>query len=250
MADDSTLLDRTVSQPASEKPMRSAGLGATPWRRSIALALALLCFVSEARAEWRRGEAVDPDTGDALDAVIGLNERGHSLMLTRDPNGGVRAIFKLPVGDGDFLDQAQPPRVSIDGGPQRQVPPAGAGLTWAAFPVWNGSGEALTGLLRELMQGETIEVTYFLNGGGYKETSFSLDGARDTIAEAFGLRAEVSAEEIREAVALEEALLVEAERCGAEKGKKRERCLDALRACVAEAQNASELRDCLGTSRS
>jgi hypothetical protein len=230
--------------------MRSASLAAPRWRWSIALSLALLCFVSDAQADWRRGEAIDPDTGDALDAVIGLNERGHSLMLARDPNGGVRAIFKLPVGDGDFLDQAQPPRISIDGGPQRQVPLAGTGLTWAAFPVWNGSGEALTGLLRELMQGESLELTYFLHGGGYKETSFSLDGARNTIAEAFGLRAEVSEEEIREAVALEQALLVEAERCGAEKGKKRDRCLDALRACVAEAENANELGDCLARSGS
>ncbi|HUP24177.1 MAG TPA: hypothetical protein VNB06_14695 [Thermoanaerobaculia bacterium] len=239
-----------LSASLAGSPAQRPRLPATPWRWSIALTLALLCFVPDAQADWRRGEAIDPDTGDALDAVIGLNERGHSLMLARDPHGSVRAIFKLPVGDRDFLDQAEPPRISIDGGPQRQVPLAGTGLTWAAFPVWNGSGEALTGLLRELMQGETIEVTYFLNGGGYKETSFSLDSARTTIAEAFGLRSDVSAEEIREAVALEEALLVEAERCGAEKGKKRDRCLDALRACVAEARDATELRDCLGRSGS
>jgi hypothetical protein len=210
-----------------------------------AFALALLLAAPAAYAEWTRGPAVDPDSGDAVEGAIGRNERGFSLLLLREAAGGVRAVFRLPAGDRDFLAEAQAPRISLDGGSPRQVPLVAAGLTWAAFPVWNGTGEALTGTLRELMQGETLEVTYYLNGGGYKQTSFSLHGAREIIAETFGLRADVSAEESRLAAELEAAVLSEAERCAAEKGKKRERCLEALRACVPKSQTADELRGCL-----
>jgi hypothetical protein len=198
-----------------------------------------------ARAEWARGEAVDPETGDALSGVTGTNGAGYALVLARDESGGVRAIFRLPAASRDFLAQSEPPRVSIDGAPPSRVPPGAAGLTWVSFPVWNGAGEALTGLLREIMQGKTLSVAYSLHGGGYKETSFQLTGAGEAIAAAFGLRAVVGDDEIRAAAALENALFAAAERCGAEKGKKRERCLAALRACAAEAKTSDELRSCL-----
>ena len=234
---------RSDHRPA---PASNRFAGTAPVNRPLLalLALALLGAAPLSSAEWGRGEASDPETGDRISGVVGENDRGYSLLLARDEAGGVRATFRLPAGDRDFLAESQPPRIAIDGGPTRQVPLAGAGLTWVAFPVWNGSGEALTGLLRELMQGRAVTVTYFLRDGAYKETAFSREGAAAAIAEEFGLRAEVGAEEVRQAAELEEALLREAERCGAEKGKRRDRCLDALRACAAKAKTAVELVAC------
>jgi hypothetical protein len=232
---------RRSSQRVAGRPAR-AGITASS---RAALAITLLLAAPPARAEWTRGPATDPESGDAIEAVVGTNAAGFSVLFAHDPAGGVRATFRLPPNDRDFLDAARAPRVSIDGGPTRQVPLAAASLTWVAFPVWNGAGEALTGLLREIMEGETLEVTYFLHGGGYKDATLPLDGARAVLAEAFGLRAEVSAEELRQAAELESAILAEADRCGAEKGKKRDRCLDTLRACAAEAKAAGALRACL-----
>jgi hypothetical protein len=230
------------ARTATPAPVRRAPMGSR-----LAIALALLVAASTARAEWTHGAAIDPESGDAIDAVVGTNAAGFSLLFARDATGGVRATFRLPPNDRDFLDAARAPLVAIDGGPARQVPLAAASLTWIAFPVWNGAGEGLTGLLREIMEGETLHVTYFLHGGGYKETTLPLDGARGVLADAFGLRAAVSAEELRQAAEFESAVLAEAERCGAEKGKKRDRCLDTLRACAAEAQAADALRACLST---
>lgn len=230
--------------------MPHPSFGSRPRRRRagpsrIALALGLALVTADTLpAEWARGSATDPETGDEVEAVIGDNERGFRLVLVRDPAGGVRAIFRLPSSDRDFLAETQAPRIALDGGAARQVPLAAAGLTWAAFPVWNGAGEALTGTLRELMQAESLALTYYLNGGGYKETVFPLAGAREVIAEAFGLRAEVSVEESQRAAALEAALLTAAEQCGAEKGKKRDRCLEALRGCAGKAGTAEELGEC------
>lgn len=222
------------------RPRRSP---ARPARIALAIGLALW-NAGTLSAEWTRGSATDPESGDPIEAVIGDNEQGFSLVLVRDPAGGVRAIFRLASGDRDFLTETQAPRIALDGGAARQVPLAAAGLTWAAFPVWNGAGEALTGTLRELMQAEALAVTYYLNGGGYKETVFPLAGAREVIADAFGLRADVSVEEMQRAASLEAALLAAAERCATEKGKKRDRCLEALRGCAGKVGTAEELGEC------
>jgi hypothetical protein len=220
-----------------------------PARFAAPLALALLAAGS-ASAQWQQRDVLDPRSGDTVNAPGGRNERGFQLDLLRADSGEVFAFFRLPPGDRDFLDAAKPPILALDGGPQQSVLLIEAGLTWAAFPVWNGQGSGTTGLLRDLMQAAALEVTYFLHGGGYKSTRFALDGAAPLLAAAFAIPERLSADEIADARELETALEQEGARCLELKGKKRQRCLDVARACLAKVTSATELHECIAASSS
>jgi hypothetical protein len=206
---------------------------------------AAFALAGPAVADWAQREVVDPRSGDAEIAPSGRNAAGFALDLLREEAGEVLAIFRLPPGERDFLDAMRPPIVALDQGPEQAVLLREGGLTWAAFPVWNGVGDAAAGLLRDLMQGRSVEVTYFLHGGGYKSTRFELEGAAPVIAGAFGVPERLSAEQIARAAELEAAIEEEGVRCLELKGKRRERCLEVARGCIENATSVGELRECV-----
>ncbi|HVS16857.1 MAG TPA: hypothetical protein VMV46_23335 [Thermoanaerobaculia bacterium] len=187
----------------------------------------------------------DPRSGDRAAAPGGRNDRGFQLDLLRGEAGEVVAIFRLPPGNPDFLDAARPPVLRVDDGPPQAALLREAGLTWVAFPVWNGQGAAATGTLRELMEGATLEVTYFLYGGGYKSTTLPLAGAAPVLAAAFGVPERITAEQRAAARELEAALEQEGARCLELKGRKRERCLEVARVCIGSSATAADLRACI-----
>ena len=207
--------------------------------------MAAFALAGSASADWALREVVDPRSGDTRSAPGGRNAAGFQLDLLREDSGELVAFFRLPPGERDFLDATKPPILTVDQGPERTVLLREGGLTWVAFPVWNGQGDAATGLLRDLMQARSIEITYFLHGGGYKSTELALDGAASVLAAAFDIPERLSVEQIARARELEAAIQEEGVRCLELKGKKRERCLEAARGCIEKATSAAELRDCI-----
>ena len=227
----------TIAEP------RARGQRVAQW---FVLATAVTSAVA---ADWAERAIIDPRSGDALEAPGARNPDGFQLDLLRDAeDGSVIGVFRLPPGERDFLDASRPPALALDQGAERSVILLEGGLTWAAFPVWNGHGEAATGLLRDLMQAARLEVTYFLHGGGYKSTRFALDGAASLLAKAFDLPERLSEDEVATARELETAIEAEGVRCLELKGRRRERCLDAARTCIDQATDAAALRACLARS--
>jgi hypothetical protein len=196
-------------------------------------------------AQWAEREVMDPRSGDTVAAPGGRSAEGFQLDLLRQDDGEVIAVFRMPPGNPDFLDAKQPPTLRIDGEPPQTVLLLEAGLTWVAFPVWNGQGVAATGTLRSLMQGTRLEVTYFLHGGGYKSAMISLVGARPLLAEAFGIPEDITPELRAVARELEAAVEQQGARCLELKGKKRERCIETSLACIGSSATADALRQCL-----
>ncbi|HVS63920.1 MAG TPA: hypothetical protein VMT85_10520 [Thermoanaerobaculia bacterium] len=238
-----------------DAPPRSAPAEPEPHshRAIVCCVAAALALAGAASADWALREVVDPRSGDIRSAPGTRNAEGFQLDLLREDSGEVVAFFRLPPGEQDFLDATKPPIVSVDGGPEHAVLLREGGLTWAAFPVWNGQGDAATGLLRDLMQAETvearsIEITYFLHGGGYKSTELALAGAAPVLTAAFGIPERLSVEQIARASELEAAIQEEGARCLELKGRKRERCLEAARACIETAASAAQLRKCVAAA--
>jgi hypothetical protein len=211
------------------------------------LLLPLLTVAAGDGAEWTVARILDPLSQEEVQAATVHNEDGFALSLFREGGGTrVNGLFRFPAGRLDFLDPGRSPSFRIDGQATQQTYHLAGELKWAEFPVWHGEGEALTGTLRDLMEGEMLTFTYYLHGGGYKETIFTLAGAKGTIAEILGIRADVSREERERAAALEAATQAAVDSCVALKKKPREQCLARLRVCGDEhPETAAELRECL-----
>jgi hypothetical protein len=242
----------TTARRSRTRGVETDGLRAVgSWAWGSILLVALLAAAARpAAGQWQVREVMDPRSGDTVSAPGGRSDRGFQLDLLRSgaAEGGPRevvAVFRLPPGDPDFLAEGQPPVLRIDDGPSRTALLREAGLTWVAFPVWNGQGIAATGDLRELMQGARLEVTYFLHGGGYKTAVLPLAGARSVLAAAFGIPEEVTPEQRAAALELESAIEAEGARCLELRGKKRERCIEVARACIESSATATELRACI-----
>lgn len=203
-------------------------------------------------AAWVVRELSNPldEEGDTrVSGLVTTQEEGHRLELLALPDRTVALVFRLAPRELDILDLTQPFALGFDDRPPTHLPPLGGGLQWLAVRVWDGAGEGLTGTLRELMQSDRLTVRYALGGGGYKTAHFDTAGSGGPIAEAFGLRSQVTAEELEAARERERVIAEEAIRCSALKKKKQEICVEKARRCMTEARDALSLRECLGGVR-
>lgn len=212
--------------------------------------LASLLATAPAQAAWMLETLTDPATDVEVRAAVGRGGSGFLLAVFREHEGGrVVGLLRMPAGRADFLAAERPPVLVLDGGTPLEPSLLDGDLKWQRFALWHGRGEPLAGLLRDWMEGASLTVRYPLYGGGYKEERFSLDGARDVIAAALGVRGEVGADELEVARKLEQARSRELERCLATtKKRENERCLTALAACGDAATTAAELEECLAAS--
>ncbi|HVR29286.1 MAG TPA: hypothetical protein VMS86_07085 [Thermoanaerobaculia bacterium] len=226
--------------------MRSGPLAA-------ALAAVLAATGSAANAEakasgsWSAGTVVEPETVEELTAALVQSSAGLVLAIAREPGGTrVLGILRLPPTDQDFLDDSRSPALGVDDGPRFEPRRLGSSLKSVSFVLWDGVGEPVLGLLRDLMDARRrIVVAYPLAGGGYKEVELPVAGARAAIARVLGVAEEVAPEARELAAARQEAV----ERCLAEeKSKLRDRCLERLAGC-AEAATGEELRACVSDAR-
>jgi hypothetical protein len=207
--------------------------------------------VSEHTPTFQLAEIEHPGLLEVHQAITGVNPEGFRLSLFRRPDGKVMGVFELSRRP-ELLDTTRGPALTPENLPTRQTLRTDGSISWAEFPLWDGDGEGLDSDLRDLMQAESVEVTFYLEGGGYKSTRFRLDGLAAAAADAYGIPARVSAARRQEARAMRQLLEEFAQRCTALKKKRREACITAVRACNEDSAGSQSgdgrveaLRECL-----
>lgn len=158
----------------------------------------LLIACSLLRADWTVEKRVDSMTDREIRLAVSTNAEGFLLQFYRNTDNSVWATFRLPDTGSDVLGSDAPvyrvdkhPPTTI--GPQSPLLPSSFEVKpkWLNWLVFHGDGPANRGTLRDIMEGTRVIFRYFLFTGGYKETSFSLVGAKAVIADALGVPAEV-----------------------------------------------------------
>jgi hypothetical protein len=208
---------------------------------ALALLVLLLPPLSALAQQWRALEWTDTMTDEKRRVAAVTLKSGHAVSLGRVKNGTVWMAFNLPRAAVDAMDPARAPMIRVDQLPAQDLAVLQAvskqgvpvirhtarSTTWF---VWIGKGGANIGPLRNLMDGHSLRVRYYLASGTSQELLFPLEGAKSVIAELL----EIPAEADLEAAAREKAL--------AEERRKR------IRACndeFAASRNRAALAACL-----
>lgn len=178
-------------------------------QRTFALVLFLASHVSHwapVYAEgWRVEQRVDSMTDRPITTAVIANKSGHSLSLYQTDDGSAVANFSLPDRTADALDSEKLILVRVD-----KYPPEDVGQMlrmerefkidglvewqpkWVNFSLGRNKDDP-SRMVRRLQKGQRVVVRYYLFTGGYKETEFSLAGARTAISEAIGVSADLDA---------------------------------------------------------
>ncbi|REJ84590.1 MAG: hypothetical protein DWQ36_25510 [Acidobacteria bacterium] len=203
-------------------------------------------------------EIEHPGTIEPVPALVVTNAQGFRLSFVRRGDASVVGLFELSRRP-ELLDAERGVELVFPDGSRRQTARLDGSISWLEFPLWDGRGAAEDAPLRDLMEIPTIEVAYFLEGGGYKSTVFELDGLAAAAAATYSIP-ETVAPEARRAAAVRRQLLDDAAvRCSELKRRRREECLEAVRSCAAAAESALQggaaadpeqgaLRECLTES--
>jgi len=208
---------------------------------------------------WRLTTETDAMTDKVKRSASTVNSQGHELSIYRGPNDAAWVLFSLGKSSFDTLSPKQGPMYRIDKlqphdlDSVRRMSERGLGLDlyrweprWINFSIWHGKeAEGRSLILKELMSGQSVVFRYYLGTGGYKETSFSLEGAAPVIAEALGisLAADPAAEASAEAYKTE--LLSASRKCQQDMRTFRA-CFERVTACEKKAQrNLKVLQECL-----
>lgn len=169
-------------------------------RMIACMKLFIACGLAQA-SPWIVETKLDSMTDKLQKSATARNVAGFALSFYRRDAGEVWALFALPDGNFEVLG-SQLPMYRIDALPPVDIESSkrvdkligrrsfSAEPKWVNFSVWHGQGEPLTGTLRNFMDGSRVVFRYYLLGGGYKETSFDLQGAKAAIAEAVGVQVE------------------------------------------------------------
>lgn len=153
-------------------------------------------LTAPAAAQWRIESETDALTDEVRTIATTENAEGFTLSLYR-LDGQVWALFALPRGSLDVLAGDHLPTYRVD----KYEPVALEGFRtvqpymdrplydwqpgWVNFILWHGDeAEGLGGAILQFMTGEEVLFRYWLGTGGYKDTRFSLRGARAIISEA------------------------------------------------------------------
>jgi len=217
-----------------------------PFAASV-LVLAVATFAYAADVDqWTVEKRVDSMTDKEIRTAQVTNAEGFTFKIYRVEDGKVWATFRLPEG-GDVLGSELPMyRIDKHEAVQLRLVPPGTppevlailGKTidaqprWVNFLLWHGEGKtAVAGTLREILDGTSMVFRYNLIGGGYRDTSLSLVGAKPVIAEAL----QIDSDPTPEAVALASARSQAVEMCTpfalARKSKDFRRCETVLHDC-------------------
>ncbi len=159
----------------------------------LRLLLAFTAALSAASASaWEVLSHVDAITDAEVRRARVENAEGHTLTVFRQPSGDVEAIFRLSGRTPDQLSSRQLPIARVDKHQPIDITALrGKGLAawepkWVHFVIGRRESPDKASILRTMMDGQRIVVRYFLFTGGYRDTVFSLQGAREAIASAIG----------------------------------------------------------------
>lgn len=216
----------------------------------LLVALPLLLAMATAFASWKVETKTDSMTDQTKKSAVVVNEQGHSLSIYRHPSGAAWANFSLSNWSLDQLSPQKPPVFRIDKNAPHEVADKkrlqemGVGVQayawepkWVDFLIWHGKeSEGRSKTLDQLMEGRTIVFRYFLFTGGYKETTFSLDGAGPAIANALEIAVEVDKATARRQEEFKGAYLAASKTC--EQDMKTFRpCFERVNSCRKQANN-------------
>lgn len=172
--------------------------------RKVVLGVMCWLVMSAASAAWKVEAWTDSMTDEVKKAATVTNAKGHSLVIYRQANGSVWAIFFLADRSADAFSPATPPIYRVDknepydlAGDKQLTENKALGLVlylWkpkaVTFVVWHGKeseGMNEKNALYQMMHGESIVFRYYLFPNGSNETSFTLDGAEKAITAVLGL---------------------------------------------------------------
>lgn len=183
----------------------------------IALGYMAIC-ITAASADAAPGQwAVRTSTDSMTDAVTKTayvaNADGFEFSVYLVPDrgdivGNAWFNFSLPTASRDTLHPGKVILYRIDKWPpvdvSRQIstgrdfpdiPLIEAAPKWVSFRALLLTSHGAEHTIRQFQRGTTLVVRYFLPTGGYKETTFSLTGARAAIAAALGITANFDEQE-------------------------------------------------------
>ncbi len=181
------------------------------------------------------------------------------------PVSGRRAVctFRLPEEGGDGLGSKKAPSLRVDGydaqtavhwpDPEEDpedggdfmeaarrsagvAPLLSASETEVRFACWvglKGQSSPTRGVLREVMEGQELVVSFTRDDDSTGETSFDLDGARGLIASTFDIPERPSDQDVLQDELLRLRVQYRGSTCYLLAGKKnRKKCLEAVNACA------------------
>ncbi|MGH9644181.1 MAG: hypothetical protein ACRD3Q_17385 [Terriglobales bacterium] len=170
-------------------------------KAALAFSLLLLPAAALGAQAWRSIATQDAMTDKVTTSAFVVSDDGFKFAIYRGADGEAWAHFELAPRVNDGID----PRALLE----YRIDQYGA-ETLEALRLANGAGLPLLNVeprwvdfriagslkskfgpldLRRLQAGQRLIVRYFLFTGGSRDVYFSLDGARETIAQATGLSA-------------------------------------------------------------
>jgi|GEM_PF-6098399 len=168
----------------------------------VSLILVVMIFCNfTVSAEWRVKTEIDSMTDKERKEAIVENNLGHSFSVYRLDNAlNVWGSFRLSNKSIDQIDNKNliifridknnPVDLSEIARMQDSLEMHLYSWTpkWITFNIWHGKGNIPNDLILNLMEGNKIVVRHFSPTGGYKETTFTLKGAKKAISTSLGLK--------------------------------------------------------------
>lgn len=167
------------------------------------VALTTLAADPSQAGAWRVEQERDSMTDAVLRSAVVSSPEGHVLRVWRATTGDVWATFRLSDRSLDVLG-GELPMYRVDrneakelaftlklenllaslGQPKHLLSKEPKWVQWQMLDGGGGNEIPRTTNLGELMIGSKVIFRYYLFTGGFKETTFSLDGAQAAIADA------------------------------------------------------------------
>lgn len=211
----------------------------------------------QAITDWRVVTVTDSMTDRVSKAAITTNSEGHQLRIAR-LDEGIWANFRLSENSVGVLGERSPMirvdklepedldvfRRNVIGGPfEHLVQAESRSISWL---LERGTSSDF-GTLREMMDGQTVVFRFFPFASDFKETEFSLRGAKSAISEATGIPPErdeaaaaAFAAKMKEGEGFTEALSSTLFSCGTTPGAKFDRCFARHSECLRKSDLSAE----------
>lgn len=166
----------------------------------ILTAFIFFITVSGAEAQWQVVTEFDAMTDEEKKSALVVNESGHSFSVYR-LGEQVWANFRLSPEDSDILNHDRLPMLRVDQNEPQDLNRfislqklVSVSAFYEIEPKWINF-KLLAGViapppanvLRQIMDGNTLIVRYYLFTGGYKDTRFQLAGSEGPIILVTGL---------------------------------------------------------------
>lgn len=186
----------------------------------VTAASSLPAFAWEVMEDWR-----DPIGGRTYTAAGATNDAGMSIVIFRDMDEKVRAVYSIPESSFDRLPKEgrvlaiRPGQLSVV---EIEAEIVDNGITEKARSdgrhvrdlLWHGSDPSPTrGTLRDILDSDTLFARFYTDTGGQVDTSWSLKDAPAAIANALDIEVAASPEDIAWSTMQADLLLSSTRRC-------------------------------------